>query len=174
MAVEEPETALHPAATAVLLEALRDAADRRQVIVTSHSPELLDHEDVDPDELRAVRADQGRSVIGAPDEEGAFALRAQLRTAGDAVARRDRAAARPVAALPAEPSRGTRTERRGGARRQVTGRLARDSPSSQARPADRRPRPTRAGAGTAAGGRRPYPRPRAPCYSASRARLLLA
>lgn len=99
VAVEEPETALHPTATAVLLEALRDAADRRQVIVTSHSPDLLDHEDIGLDELRAVRSDQGRSVIGAPDEEGAFALRAQLRTAGDLL-RTDQLVPRPASAEP--------------------------------------------------------------------------
>lgn len=98
VAIEEPETALHPTATAVLLEALRDAADRRQVLVTSHSPELLDHEDVDVAELRAVRADQGRTAIGDLDEEGAFALRAQLDTAG-ALLRGDRLLPHPSALL---------------------------------------------------------------------------
>jgi predicted ATPase len=82
VAVEEPETALHPAATAVLREALRDAADRRQVLLTSHSPDLLDHEDIDAATVRAVRAEQGRTTIGKLDEPAAFALRAGLDTAG--------------------------------------------------------------------------------------------
>ncbi|MFJ2958316.1 AAA family ATPase [Streptomyces sp. NPDC087270] len=82
VAVEEPETALHPAAAAVLREALRDAADRRQVLVTSHSPELLDHEDVEAASVRAVRAEQGRTTIGELDEPAAFALGAGLDTAG--------------------------------------------------------------------------------------------
>jgi predicted ATPase len=82
VAVEEPETALHPAATAVLREALRDAADRRQVLVTSHSPDLLDHEDIDADQVRAVRAEQGVTTIGELAEPAAFALRAGLDTAG--------------------------------------------------------------------------------------------
>ena len=82
VAIEEPETALHPAVTAVLLEALRDASDRRQVIATSHSPDLLDDDAIDPAELLAVRAEQGRSVIGTLDEPAAFALRAQLTTPG--------------------------------------------------------------------------------------------
>ncbi|SEG10554.1 Predicted ATPase [Actinacidiphila yanglinensis] len=82
VAIEEPETALHPAAAAVVREALRDAADRRQVLVTSHSPDLLDHEEVDAGSVRAVRAEDGRSVIGVLDEPAAFALRAGLDTAG--------------------------------------------------------------------------------------------
>jgi predicted ATPase len=106
VAIEEPETALHPTVTAVLLAALRDAADRRQVIVTSHSPDLLDHEDVDAGELRAVRSDQGRTVIGPLDEEGAFALRAQLHTAGQLL-RTGRLVPRPTSpeAPFAEPNR---------------------------------------------------------------------
>ena len=42
--VEEPEIALHPAAALVLLEAIREASRTTQILVTSHSPELLDDE----------------------------------------------------------------------------------------------------------------------------------
>ena len=38
--IEEPESALHPAAAGVLLDALREAADETQIIITSHSPDL--------------------------------------------------------------------------------------------------------------------------------------
>lgn len=82
VAVEEPETALHPTATGALLAALRDASDRRQVIATSHSPDLLDTDDVDPAELLAVRAPGGRTVIAPLDAPATFALRAQLHTPG--------------------------------------------------------------------------------------------
>src|SRR5262249_26893492 len=40
--IEEPEAALHPAALAVLLDALTEGSLKRQVLVTSHSPDLLD------------------------------------------------------------------------------------------------------------------------------------
>ncbi|MBD0739082.1 AAA family ATPase [Streptomyces sp. CBMA29] len=82
VAVEEPETALHPTATGALLAALRDASDRRQVIATSHSPDLLDTDEVDPAELLAVRAPGGRTVIAPLDAPATFALRAQLHTPG--------------------------------------------------------------------------------------------
>jgi predicted ATPase len=82
VAIEEPETALHPTASGALLAALRDAGDRRQVIATSHSPELLDSEDIDPAELLAVRAPGGSTVIAPLDQAATFALRAELHTPG--------------------------------------------------------------------------------------------
>lgn len=81
--IEEPESALHPAAAGVLLDALRDASERRQVIVTSHSPDLLDRHDFDLSELRAVRSIAGETVIGELDQAGALALREDLYTPGD-------------------------------------------------------------------------------------------
>jgi predicted ATPase len=81
--IEEPESALHPAAAGVLLDALRDASERRQVIVTSHSPDLLDRHDFDLSELRAVRSIDGKTVIGELDQAGALALREDLFTPGE-------------------------------------------------------------------------------------------
>jgi predicted ATPase len=81
--IEEPESALHPAAAGILLDALRDASERRQVIVTSHSPDLLDRHDFDLSELRAVRSIGGETVIGELDEAGALALREGLYTPGE-------------------------------------------------------------------------------------------
>ncbi|HET9897915.1 MAG TPA: AAA family ATPase [Streptosporangiaceae bacterium] len=81
--IEEPESALHPAAAGVLLDALRDASERRQVIVTSHSPDLLDRHDFKLSELRAVRSVNGETVIGELDKAGALALREDLYTPGE-------------------------------------------------------------------------------------------
>lgn len=82
VAIEEPETALHPTASGALLAALRDAGDRRQVIATSHSPDLLDTDGIDPAELLAVRAPGGRTVVAPLDAPATFALRAELHTPG--------------------------------------------------------------------------------------------
>lgn len=81
--IEEPESALHPAAAGVLLDALRDASERRQVIVTSHSPDLLDRHDFKLEELRAVRSIEGATIIGELDQAGALALREDLYTPGE-------------------------------------------------------------------------------------------
>lgn len=81
--IEEPEVALHPAAAGVLLAALREAAMRVQVIVTSHSPDLLDSEDIPTEALLAVRAQAGVTTIGPIDEAGRQALMKRLFTPGE-------------------------------------------------------------------------------------------
>lgn len=83
VAIEEPEAALHPAAAGVLFEALKDASRQTQVIVTSHSPDLLDNEDVDERQLLAVTAESGVTTVGPIGEVGRSALRDHLYTAGE-------------------------------------------------------------------------------------------
>jgi predicted ATPase len=81
--IEEPEVALHPAAAGVLLDSLRDASFRKQVIVTSHSPDLLDDDKLDTDSILAVVAEEGTTQIGPLDDAGRSALRDRLYTAGE-------------------------------------------------------------------------------------------
>lgn len=81
--IEEPETALHPAAVGVLTDSLRDAAARTQVVVTSHSPELLDDPDVPDDAIVAVLAEANETRLGQLDAAGREALRERLYTAGE-------------------------------------------------------------------------------------------
>ena len=83
VAIEEPETALHPAAASVLLEVLQVAAQRTQVLVTSHSPDLLDRHDLGSACLLAVVAEEGVTGIGPIDEAGRKALTNHLYTAGE-------------------------------------------------------------------------------------------
>ena len=81
--VEEPEVALHPAAAGVVVDALRDAAERKQVLVTSHSADLLDEEEIGGVSVLAVVSDDGITRIGPLDEVGASVLRDHLYTAGE-------------------------------------------------------------------------------------------
>lgn len=81
--IEEPEVALHPAAAGVLIDSLRDAAEHAQVVVTSHSPDLLDDDAIASDSILAVVADDGETHIGPLDEVGRSALRDHLYTAGE-------------------------------------------------------------------------------------------
>lgn len=83
VAIEEPETALHPAASGVLLEALLEASTRRQVLATSHSPDLLDSPRLQPEHILAVRANSGTAEIERVDPAGARALKENLFTAGE-------------------------------------------------------------------------------------------
>jgi predicted ATPase len=83
LGIEEPEAALHPGAAGVLLDALRDASDHRQVLVSTHSPELLDSSTIVPEEILAVRAEGGVTRINRLDRGGELALRESLFTAGE-------------------------------------------------------------------------------------------
>ncbi len=81
--IEEPETALHPAASAALREALQRASERTQVIVTSHSPDLLDNSSIPVDSLLAVVAEAGETKLAPLDEASRTALRDHLFSAGE-------------------------------------------------------------------------------------------
>lgn len=81
--IEEPEIALHPAAAGVLVDSLREAAEHAQVLVTSHSPDLLDSDEISDDSILAVVAEDGETRIGPLDEVGRSVLRGHLYTAGE-------------------------------------------------------------------------------------------
>ena len=81
--IEEPETALHPGASSALREALQRASEQTQVIITSHSPDLLDDPSLSADALLAVAAVSGETRIAGLDVASRTALRDQLFTAGE-------------------------------------------------------------------------------------------
>lgn len=81
--LEEPEAGLHPAAASVLFDSLVEGSRIRQVVVTSHSPDLLDREDVPPGALKAVSMRNGRTIIGDVDQAARLALRERLYTPGE-------------------------------------------------------------------------------------------
>jgi predicted ATPase len=81
--IEEPETALHPAAVGVLLDALRTAATQTQVSASTHSADLLDDKEIPDDAVLAVSAEHNETRIGPVDSQCRKALKAQLYTVGD-------------------------------------------------------------------------------------------
>lgn len=81
--IEEPEIALHPAAAGVLIDGLRDAAGQAQILVTSHSPDLLDNDEIAADSIIAVVRERGETRIGRLDDTGRSALSEHLYTAGE-------------------------------------------------------------------------------------------
>ncbi len=81
--LEEPESALHPAAAGVLFDALREASHFTQVLVTTHSADLLDVKDVDSESLLVVESVGGESIIAQADEASKSIMRDRLCTAGE-------------------------------------------------------------------------------------------
>lgn len=81
--LEEPEMALHPAAAGVLLAALREGSRHAQVLVTSHSPDLLDNPDIPEDAILAVVSMDGVTNIAGVDPASRKMLHDHLFTAGE-------------------------------------------------------------------------------------------
>ena len=81
--IEEPETALHPAAAGVLWDALNDGADRTQVLVTTHSPDLLHRKEVRHDSILAAHMEAGKTQIGPIVASSSRALQDRLMSAGE-------------------------------------------------------------------------------------------
>jgi hypothetical protein len=81
--IEEPETALHPGAFAALREALRRAAKQKQVLISSHSPELLDDAELPVDALLAVVSQSGETRVAPVDSASRRMLEERLFTAGE-------------------------------------------------------------------------------------------
>ncbi len=82
VAIEEPETALHPAAMQALVSALDEAILRTQIVLTTHSPDLLDAEEVKPENVRVVQMIDGATVIGRVDETSVEIVKRKLSTLG--------------------------------------------------------------------------------------------
>lgn len=81
--IEEPEGALHPAAAGVLTDVLLEASERVQVVITSHSAELLDRDAIPPDSILAVVSEDGETRLAPLDNTGRTMLRDHLFTAGE-------------------------------------------------------------------------------------------
>jgi len=83
VAIEEPEVALNALATSALLDALRDASENVQVLVTTHSPDILDDKDVDGGSILAVVKRNGTTIVGPLDAADRSVVQDRLYTVGD-------------------------------------------------------------------------------------------
>lgn len=81
--IEEPEAALHPGAAGVLRDGLKAASRHTQVLVTSHSPDLLDDKSISDENILAVTNRNGDTLLGPVDAAGRTAIRDNLFTAGE-------------------------------------------------------------------------------------------
>lgn len=82
LAMEEPEQTINPGVLAVLAEAIEETSSTSQVMVTTHSPELLDKFD-DPGVVMAVEMENGVTRIGPINEDQRDAVRDRLFSLGE-------------------------------------------------------------------------------------------
>ncbi len=79
--IEEPELNVHVGALEVLADTLKEVGNRSQVIMTTHSTDLLDY--FQEDAIRAVVIEKGRTRAGGLRKPQVEALRQALFTAGE-------------------------------------------------------------------------------------------
>jgi predicted ATPase len=83
LVIEEPEATIHPGALGAILDLIRRASKTMQVIVTTHSPELLDAKWITDKNLRFVSWQDGASHVLPPSEATREAMRQELMGAGE-------------------------------------------------------------------------------------------
>ena len=83
IAIEEPEATVHPAAAESIVEVLLDAARERQILFTTHSPDILDYKGLNDDQVRVVTIDGGQTLVSPLSEASRNAIRQRLYTPGE-------------------------------------------------------------------------------------------
>ena len=81
IAIEEPELTIHPGALSVLADLISETSHRTTVLVTTHSPELLDRLPIDC--IRSVEAHGGATIVGPVAEHQKNAVSKGLFSAGE-------------------------------------------------------------------------------------------
>ncbi len=81
LGIEEPELTVHPGILAILAEALIEAAERSQILITTHSPDFIDLFDVE--DLRMVEMKDGISRMSTIDEKQKEIVKQKLFTIGE-------------------------------------------------------------------------------------------
>lgn len=83
LVIEEPESTIHAGALDALLDLIKLASKNVQVVVTTHSPDLLDADWISGENIRIVSWEKGASHVLDLSEETKAALRKHLMGAGE-------------------------------------------------------------------------------------------
>jgi predicted ATPase len=81
--IKEPEATLHPHALGAILDVIRIASEETQVVVTTHSPELLEAKWIEAQNLRVVQWSAGVTRVLPLGPAPVEALRRHLMGAGE-------------------------------------------------------------------------------------------
>ena len=83
LVIEEPEATIHPGALGSVLDVLRRAGRSMQVVVTTHSPDILDADWIEDRHLRISQWEAGRTGISSVSPAVRQALSKHLMGAGE-------------------------------------------------------------------------------------------
>ena len=83
LVIEEPEASMHPGSLGVILDVLRLASHSMQVVVTTHSPDVLDAKWIEDRHLRILTWERGSSRINRVSQAVKTALGQHMMGAGE-------------------------------------------------------------------------------------------
>ncbi|HVV52571.1 MAG TPA: AAA family ATPase [Polyangia bacterium] len=83
LCIEEPESTIHPGALGAILDVLKTASERFQVVITTHSPELLDADWIEDRHLRVVTWESGATHVAPLGDAARSALKDHVMGAGE-------------------------------------------------------------------------------------------
>ncbi len=83
IAIEEPEATIHPAALDVLVDILKDGSHRAQILITTHSPDILDNKSINDREILVVDSIKGKTTIAPMEGKSRDMVRQRLYTPGE-------------------------------------------------------------------------------------------
>jgi predicted ATPase len=81
LAIEEPEATIHVAALQALIDVFRSRSEQSQILITTHSSDILDS--IDVDSIYLVVAEDGRSRLASVAEESKKAVHDALFSPGE-------------------------------------------------------------------------------------------
>jgi len=81
LAIEEPEATIHVAALQALIEIFKARSDSSQIVLTTHSADILDS--IDPDAIYLVTAEGGHSTLAGLAESTKHAVQEALFLPGE-------------------------------------------------------------------------------------------
>lgn len=108
LVLEEPETTIHPGAIGAILDLLRHASRSMQVVVATHSPDILDAKWLEDHHLRIADWDQGGTSVRRVSKAVRDTMRERLMGAGELL-RANALTSEAVEAYESAPRLGQRT-----------------------------------------------------------------
>ena len=79
--IEEPELTVHPGAVALIADFLKEASRKCQILMTTHSPDLLDC--LDPGDVQVVTKERGVTTVRPLEAQQKQTVRDRLMTLGE-------------------------------------------------------------------------------------------
>ncbi|MCX6645235.1 MAG: AAA family ATPase [bacterium] len=81
--IEEPESTVHPAAADLIVDILQVARKHAQVVITTHSPDILDNKNLDAKQIRYVENNKGITSITPIDPLSRDMVKEKLYSLGE-------------------------------------------------------------------------------------------